>query len=544
MWYRQSDGQASRYTAFSLLSIALIAAGIALRLWQFMGRSALWTDEATLANNIVSRPYGRLILEPLGHNQAAPPGFLIVEKTVVSIFGANELALRAFPLVCSIIALFLLWRLAARLVSAEAVPLTIAPFALAPPLIFFAADAKQYSSDVAIALALLLLALDLGKGELTRKRATLAALAGVLAVWLSQPAVIVLAGIGAAMLAHACFAHAKPERARIAGVVGAWAVSAGAVVAVSLHQLAPAARRYMYAFWNDGFWPIAPAHLSSWTWPMLRSASLLGGQLALPTSVGASGVVLAVVGTVALSRRDRRAAMLVVAPILVALGASAAHLYPFADRLSLFLIAPILLLAAAGLDAIAASIPRARIAMAVRALAALFLLAMSARAVHASPPVYRPEEITPAIDYLRHAATPSDVSYVYYGAVPAFHFYESIEAIPGSTVLGDCHRGDPRAYLAELDRYRGRARTWVLFGHELPRLHERELMLRYLDAIGRARDSVVTSGRDVNGNVVRVRLYLYDLSDPAALSATTASSFPIANQAPFEARFACGPPGE
>ena len=46
MWYRQSDGQAFRHTAFSWLSAVLIAAGIALRLWQFAGRSALWTDEA------------------------------------------------------------------------------------------------------------------------------------------------------------------------------------------------------------------------------------------------------------------------------------------------------------------------------------------------------------------------------------------------------------------------------------------------------------------------------------------------------------------
>jgi len=544
MWYRQRDGQASRHTAVSMLSAALVAAGIVLRLWQFAGRSALWTDEATLANNIVSRPVGRLLLQPLGHNQIAPPGFLLMEKAAVSILGANELALRAFPLVCSIIALFLLWRLAARLVSASAVPLAIAPFALAPPLIFFATEAKQYSSDVAIALALLLIALELGEGELTRRRATLAAFAGVLAVWMSQPAVIVLAGNGAAMLLHAFQAREQEKRVRIVAVVSAWGVSAGAVIAVSLQHLAPAAQRYMYTFWDSGFWPIAPSQLSSWTWPLLRSSSLLAGQLALPTSVGAGGVVLAIVGTVALWRRDSREAMLLVAPVLVALGASAAHLYPFAERLSLFLIAPILLLSAAGLDAIAVAIPRARHATAVRAIAALVLLAMGARALRASQPVYRPEEITPAIAYLRSAARPSDALYVYYGAVPAFHFYKSIETIPGSTTLGECHREDLRAYLSELDRYRGRARTWVLFAHELPRLHERELMLHYLDAIGSARDSVVTRGRDVNGNVAPVRLYLYDLSDSAKLRATSAPSYVIAQQAPLESRFSCGPPDE
>lgn len=544
MRYRRSEGQGSRYTAYSWLSVALVAAGIALRLWQYVGRSSLWTDEATLANNIVARSYGRLMLEPLGHNQAAPPGFLIVEKAAVTMFGVNELALRAFPFACSIIALVLVWRLAARLVSAESAPLALAPFALAPPIIFFAADAKQYSSDVAIALALLLYSLALAEGALTRRRAIVAALTGVCAVWLSQPAVLVLAGIGVVMLVQLIHGREQPERARIAAVVGAWAVGAAAVVAVSFHHLASASRRYMYVFWSDGFWPLAPMHLSSWTWPMLHGASLLGGQLALPTSVGAGGVLLAVVGTVSLWQRDRFAAMLVVAPVLIALGASAAQLYPFAGRLALFLVAPILLLAAAGLEAIVASIPRAQIAAATRAMAALFLLAMSARALRASPPVYRPEEISPALDYLRHAAKSSDATYVHYGAVPAFQFYESLDAIPGSTVLGECHRADLRAYLAELDSLRGRARTWVLFGHELPRLRERELMVRYLEAIGRARDSVVSSGRDVDGNVASERLYLFDLSDSTRLGAASAASFPIAPQLPLEAKFACGPVDE
>ena len=544
MWYRPSDRQDSRNSGYSLLSAALIVAGIALRLWQFAGKSALWTDEATLANNIVSRSFGRLMLEPLGHNQAAPPGFLIIEKAAVSLFGVNELALRVFPLACSILALFLLWRLAMRLVSVVAAPIALAPFALAPPMIFFAADAKQYSSDVAITLALMLYALALAEGEVTRRRAMIAATVGMIAVWLSQPAVLLLAGIGAAMLAHAILALEKQGRVRIAAVVSAWAVSAAALVAVSFHHLAPASRRYMYVFWSEGFWPIAPAQLSSWTWPMVHSASLLGGQLALPTSVGASGVLLAVVGSVALWQRDRFAAMIVVAPLLVALGAAAAQLYPFAGRLALFLVAPILLLAAAGLEAIAASIPRARLASTIRAVAALFLLGMSARSLRASPPVYRPEEIASVIDYLRRTAKPSDESYVYYGAAPAFQFYAPTESIPGSIVLGACHRGDLRGYLADLDRFRGRARTWVLFGHELPRLHERELMVRYLDAIGRASDSVVSSGRDVDGNVVSERLYLFDLSDSTKLRAASAGSFSIAHQVPLESRFACGPADE
>ncbi|MBK5189627.1 MAG: hypothetical protein JJD97_15395, partial [Gemmatimonadaceae bacterium] len=95
--------------------------------------------------------------------------------------------------------------------------------------------------------------------------------------------------------------------------------------------------------------------------------------------------------------------------------------------------------------------------------------------------------------------------------------------------------------LTELDRYRGDARTWVLFAHVLPRLHEREILLRYLDAIGIARDSMAALGRDVQGNVTAVQLYLYDLSAGARTSNATATSAQLPEQPPLEPRFACAP---
>jgi hypothetical protein len=100
---------------------------------------------------------GELLLTPLASQQVAPVGFLLVEKSLVATFGASELALRAFPLLCSIMGLILLCRVAHRLLPAESIPLVIAPSALAPPLIFFGTEAKQYSSDIAIALALWLI---------------------------------------------------------------------------------------------------------------------------------------------------------------------------------------------------------------------------------------------------------------------------------------------------------------------------------------------------------------------------------------------------
>jgi hypothetical protein len=548
MWYRQSDGQASRYTAFSWLSAVLIAAGIALRLWQFAGRSALWTDEATLANNIVGRSLAQLVSAPLGHNQAAPVGFLAIEKLAVTAFGASELALRAYPLACAILSLVLLWRVATLLLPAVSVPLVLAPFACAPLLIFYAAEVKQYSSDVAISLVLLLVALELRESETSARMPTarVAAVAGIgaLAVWFSQPAVLVVAALTGALAIGALASRGARLRSPLVWILGAWMLSALAAMLVSVRLLTPDAHHFMRTFWNDGFWPLSLRHPSSLAWPIVHIALLIGSQVGIPTSIGLACTLLAVAGIVATWKTEWRTSLILAMPLFVALGASAAQLYPFAGRLALFLIPSLLLLAAIGVTEIAALVRVKRGSAIVLAVATIFVLVVAAQALYAAPPVYRREEITPAIAYLRSASRPSDKSYVYYGAVPAYEFYDVRDALPTRATTGGCHRGDSEAYRAELDALRGSPRVWLLFAHETPRLREREMMLTHLDGLGRERDSMVVHGRDTNGKTTYVRLYLYDLSTSPSRDPAGTRSIATPDSATLEPSLRCAPPGE
>lgn len=548
MRYQQHESNSSTDRAFAWLSVALVAAGIALRLWQYLGASALWTDEATLANNIVGRTFAQLLLSPLGHNQAAPVGFLMIEKAAVTIFGANELALRAYPLACAILSLVLLWRVATRLLPPGGVPLALASFALAPLLIFHAAEVKQYSSDIALSLALLLVALRLNESEtsaqMTMPRVAGAAAAGALAVWLSQPAVLVVAGVGGALALGTLGARGRRPVASLAWIIGAWALSAIAATTVSLYHLTPASQQFMRTFWSDGFWPLSLRHPSSLAWPITRISLLLGGQLGIPTSVGLACALLAAAGIVATWKNEWRTSLLLAMPLFVALGASAAHLYPLAERLALFLLPSLLLLAAIGATELAAMARAKGGATIVLGLATTFALVVAAQALAAAPPVYRREEITPAISYLRQSSRASDASYIYYGAAPAYDFYAARDALPARATIGGCHRGDTEAYLREVDAFRGRARVWLLFAHELPRLGERAAMLAHLNAIGAALDSLVVTGRDTNGQATYVRLYLYDLSASTAIDSTSGRRSDRAGTEPIEPRLQCAPPSE
>jgi len=317
-------------------------------------------------------------------------------------------------------------------------------------------------------------------------------------------------------------------------------VGALAAILVSVDHLAHAEWRFMHRFWADGFWPLSLRHPASWAWPVMQIGDTLASVLAVPRLAAFAGVAVATVGAWSAWRRDRRAAMLLVAPLLVTLGASALRLYPFKDRLVLFLVPSLLLLAGGGIASMASALRSAHLERTVIATATLVVLLLDARALHAAPPVYRREEITPAVAYLRRAAHPEDRGYIYYGAEPAFRYYAAGEGLDAEQfVVGGCHRDAPRKYLYELDAFRGRARAWVLFAHELPRLRERALMLGYLNAIGQARDSVIATGWDVVGAPTSVELYLYDLSDPAKLSVVSAATYSMPAPQEVDDRLRC-----
>ena len=110
-----------------LATWAAVFSGLCLRVWQYAAGTSLWLDELAVAQNVVTRPIGRLLLSPLAWDQVAPKGFLLAEKLAVALLGANEYALRLFPLACSVVALILFARVA-ELVLGRAAPIAVALF--------------------------------------------------------------------------------------------------------------------------------------------------------------------------------------------------------------------------------------------------------------------------------------------------------------------------------------------------------------------------------------------------------------------------------
>ncbi len=174
-----------------VIVIALMLSGGLLRLRQYLTGRSLWSDEAMLALNIVNRTISGFF-RPLDYDQGAPIAFLLIEKISHLLFGRNEYSLRLFPLIVGLISVWLFYLLLKQVTSGPGLLIALALFAFNPRLIYYTSEVKQYIVDVAVTIALLLLASHLFVERPFRRDFILLALAGFAALWFSHPALFVL----------------------------------------------------------------------------------------------------------------------------------------------------------------------------------------------------------------------------------------------------------------------------------------------------------------------------------------------------------------
>ena len=134
-----------------------VAVGVILRVWEYRDFRPLYLDENALLENIA----GRAIFDfshVLAQDQMAPPGFLVIERLLVHMPLDVRVTGRFFPLLCGIATVFLMRSAARRYLDRRAVPLAVGLLALGDHLLYYSSEIKQYSCDLMMALAALLLA--------------------------------------------------------------------------------------------------------------------------------------------------------------------------------------------------------------------------------------------------------------------------------------------------------------------------------------------------------------------------------------------------
>ena len=330
-----------------LLALVL-AAGIAARFHTWVVGRSLWNDEAAIALNLRDlSPAG--LTRGLEFFQVAPIGWLLTEKALYEWLGAGERVLRLPSLVGAVAVLVFTALISYRILGRWAALLATALVAAAPMLIAYTGELKQYAVEAAAAVFLLWAGDALGD-RLDRDRLRAAGLfsaGAAVAVAVSFPAVLVLAGVAGGLVLSLV---TDGRRWGDAGLVAAAAVPALAVAGFLI------VRRLSYPlvgnqreFFRDGM-PDAgasPTDVAGWlprAWQAFTANPL---QLRYSLVV----LVLVVAGLAALAMRgERRAAMMFGLTLVVAVVAAAVRGLPMVNRVALYLVAPVLILIAAGAE--------------------------------------------------------------------------------------------------------------------------------------------------------------------------------------------------
>jgi hypothetical protein len=340
----------------SFFLAALLGLGVFLRAWQYFFNRSLWLDEAYLAASTLGASVTELLTQPLGNNQAAPLGFLLLVKATVGLLGHSDLALRAIPFLSGIVSLFAAWRLGRLvLVHPGALLLFVGLVACAPVLVYYASEFKQYSGDVMVGL-LVFWAGAAFRPERWRSGAAILALAGGLGLWFSHSSVFVLAGVGASLWLHCAINRRWAALAGISLTGFVWLLSFAINYWLSLKTLS--SNPNLINYWTVGYAPLPPRTVADLYWYWESGLGLvylafrhigITGPWVSPAWLDAYNVVLlflTLAGLVALFVTSRRIFGFVVLTVAAVILASSLHLYPFRSRLILVLV-PLVLLAAA-----------------------------------------------------------------------------------------------------------------------------------------------------------------------------------------------------
>ncbi len=490
----------------------LIAVGVAIRLRQYFANVSLEVAEAELSLNLISRTFSQLLL-PLDLDQAAPVGFLWIQRFLIDSFGPAEMVLRAFPTFCGIASLFMIRALVRRFLSPFATHVVVGIFAISPYLVAHSNHVKQYSSDVAVTLLLLLLA----HSAMVRRRdtASVAVLgaSGALALWASHPAVFVLGGIGMIWLVEMWRERTRRTFARLMLCGAPWAISFGAFYWVSLRHVAHNA--FLSSYWGNAFMPLPPLSIHDLGWfhaAFLTTFRDPGGFLA----PGLAGVVC-VVGIFALARRDTMLLQLLTFPVMLALLASGVGRFPFAGRVILFLMPMLLILIGAGIDQISALTRSRAPEIVILLLGVMTLDPMVTGTLGFIKP--RPEcDARGAVAHLAKGFTPGDTIYVYSDAHSLFRYYAPRFGLGSQPfVTGTSAESNWRDDSADLDGLMGPSRVWLVFAHVHNRdghPTEEDFFLFDLEHRGRQLSAYRT---------IEASVYLYDLSGPPPAAETRAA---------------------
>ena len=391
-------------TAAAWVLIAILVLGMSFRLRQYLARTSFFTDEASLVLNFRAHTAAELTRH-LDYGQAAPPMFLWIGRAMYLGFGPSEYALRLLPLVGGVISLGLFGLLAWRVLPPWPAVFATGWFAFCEKLITYCSELKQYSTDVSVAVALVVIAIGWRTDRRPHVRLACLSIAAAIAFWLSHTAVIVFAAL-AGMLLWECLRESR--RSLLLGLAGCMmsGLSFVTLYAISIrHQHDP----YLFEFWAPGF-PDWSRPLSWLPWLAHQTYELIYTPY---PGLGVLFLILIVSGAI-FAVQERRYEVLIASlgPVALTMLAACAHQYPLnGSRLTMFLFPGLFLIGAEALAGVQRRLGAGWQPAWWAPAGAVMLWGLAIGAAHAIHPRYN-SHMRPVVAYVRQHLEPGEAIYL------------------------------------------------------------------------------------------------------------------------------------
>lgn len=184
---------------YSFLVCSIILLGIFLRLKGLLDNPSLWHDECALAWNIKFKNYVEYFGQ-LRFFQITPPFFLVVTKYLVNILNVSnnikylDLLLRIIPNICGILSIFVFF-IASKYIfnTKKSIILALVLFSVNPILIDYSYEFKPYMLDVFFTILLMLFFMKINIEKTNYKTIILEGLGLSLVIWFSLASVFMTA---------------------------------------------------------------------------------------------------------------------------------------------------------------------------------------------------------------------------------------------------------------------------------------------------------------------------------------------------------------
>jgi len=355
--------QVSDTSTWRIIIGLIICLGIFLRLFHYFNNRSLWIDEAYLSISLIKMGFAELATPPLEYEQKAPIGFLWAVKAMVLLFGKKEMALRLVPLLCGLAALLVYLPVTRWFLKPVGVLTAVGILALAPPLVYHAVEIKQYGSEM-LATVLCLYLYIRYEGKMRFGSLLAWGLWGALILWFSYSAIFILAGMAIGVCLYYLFR--REWRALFRSVIpfSMWLFSFGVNFFLFTYKHTDSEWLTTWFGLRGGFMPLPPTSAADIKWLFQAFYRFLDYPLGILwnfgpahsskiTSLIKAGIAvislfLWLLGMIAFFRQDKKLFWVLTLPLVLTLLASGLKLYPFYERLLVFLAPVIILFIAKG----------------------------------------------------------------------------------------------------------------------------------------------------------------------------------------------------